>query len=75
MVKITTNGHAVWTNAPGTDSLAVCEDYCRPLYDPNKISSSTCIKFGDDYADDKGHKMSGKTTAYHIRWYILKDCR
>lgn len=45
------------------------------MYDPNKISSSTCIKFGDDYADDKGHKMSGKTTAYHIRWYILKDYR
>lgn len=60
MVKITLNGRAVWTNDPAFDSLAVCKDYCKPLYDPNKISSSTCIKIGDDYYDDKGLQLSGK---------------
>ena len=60
MVKITLNDHAVWTNDPESDSGVMCEDYCKPLYDPSKISSSTCIKIGDDYYDDKGNKMSGE---------------
>jgi hypothetical protein len=60
MVKITLNDHPVWTNDPDFDSGAMCKDYCKPLYDPNKISSSTCRMIGDEYYDDKGHKMSGK---------------
>lgn len=60
MVKIALDDHSVWTYDPDSDSGAMCEDYCKPLYDPNKISSSSCIKIGDDYYDVKGHKMSGK---------------
>jgi len=57
--KSNVNGKAIWSDIDTTDSQAMCVQYCKLYYDPNKISSSICIKTDDIWSTQQGQTKPG----------------